>query len=320
MKIIEYDDIDPIEVLHLNLIGLDFSLTPERVKLIRQYDERVFPFFALYAVENGIILGQVGVFRLPMVSDEGLEDVGGVWAVCTHPAYRQRGVATQLLKEAHDRMRSESLRFSTLGTSMHRIAHLLYKKQGYKDVFHSASILLSHRNILKTNDCLYVEQADFEKLNLTDDLFRQVSVNRLGFAHRFENFIPAMVAIGEIALGSIEEKEIWLIWKDNQQVGYLIVKQSRNVLKVVDILLTQGVSIANVISSLVRKVPKPYIQVKSNHRSVTDSLLKLGAQVILQDWSTFMMKPLTPEAMKIDPKSLFGFNTDRFLFSWMDST
>ncbi|MHA2246120.1 MAG: hypothetical protein ACXADY_14245 [Candidatus Hodarchaeales archaeon] len=44
MNILEYDEVDPIEVLQLNLLGLDFSLTPERVSLIRQYDPRPFPF------------------------------------------------------------------------------------------------------------------------------------------------------------------------------------------------------------------------------------------------------------------------------------
>lgn len=30
MKIVEYDDLDPLQVLHLAMLALGFSLTPER--------------------------------------------------------------------------------------------------------------------------------------------------------------------------------------------------------------------------------------------------------------------------------------------------
>ena len=55
MKIVEYDGADPLGVLHLNLMSLRFALTPERVALIRQLDPRPFPFFALYAIADGIV-------------------------------------------------------------------------------------------------------------------------------------------------------------------------------------------------------------------------------------------------------------------------
>ncbi|MGE5221413.1 MAG: hypothetical protein ACM3PY_03185 [Omnitrophica WOR_2 bacterium] len=85
MKILEYDQVDPAQVLYLNLLALGFSLTPEHAVHIRQTDPRLFPCFAIYAVEENKVLGQVGIFRLPMISIEGREDVGGVWAVSTHP-------------------------------------------------------------------------------------------------------------------------------------------------------------------------------------------------------------------------------------------
>jgi hypothetical protein len=61
LKIVEYDDVDLLEVLHLNLLCLGFALTPERVALIHRLDPRPFPFMALYAVEDKTVVGQVGV-------------------------------------------------------------------------------------------------------------------------------------------------------------------------------------------------------------------------------------------------------------------
>ena len=44
MKIIEYDQVDPLGVLHLNLLSLGYALTPEKVALIRRLDPTVRPY------------------------------------------------------------------------------------------------------------------------------------------------------------------------------------------------------------------------------------------------------------------------------------
>lgn len=75
MKITEYNNIDPFQVLHLNRLALGFALTPEHAAHIRRTDPRPFPCFAIYAVEEDMVLGQVGIFRLPMISTEGRLDV-----------------------------------------------------------------------------------------------------------------------------------------------------------------------------------------------------------------------------------------------------
>lgn len=320
MKILEYDEVDPIEVLHLNLLGLNFSLTPERVKLIRKHDSRPFPFLALYAVEEGVVAGQVGVFRSPMTTIEGPEDVGGVWAVLTNPSFKRRGIADLLLEEAHERMRLDGLRFSTLGTSRFRVAHLLYTKHGYQDVFSSPSLLFPNKTIKTENNSLYVEQADPNLLHLADELFQQVSQNQYGFSKRFEPFISAMVTIGEIAIGNIEKNDIWFLWKYNQLVGYFIAKFSGSILQVIDMLLISEISVTDAISSLVTKLRTPYVQIRSTRSTITKILKKNCDYVIPQDWGTFMIKPLTPEVKKTNLIDLFGINTNRFLFSWLDST
>src|SRR5512147_1190279 len=106
MKIVEYDEVDPLKVMYVTQLALDFTLSPEKAAHIRRTDPRPFPCLAVYAVEDEAVLGQVGIFRLPMISTEGREDVGAIWAVSTHPQYSGRGVASALLEEAHARMRA----------------------------------------------------------------------------------------------------------------------------------------------------------------------------------------------------------------------
>jgi GNAT superfamily N-acetyltransferase len=321
MRIIEYDDADPLEILQLNLLGLDFALTPQRVELIRKLDPRPFPFFALYAIEDGVLAGQVGVFCLPMISINGPEEVGGVWAVCTHPSFSRRKIADRLMIEAHEIMKSEGLRFSTLGTSKYRVAHLLYRKQKYQDIFSSSTIFLRIEDIANRSEDLHAELANSNRLFLADDLFREVSENRLGFAKRHEPFIPAMVEIGEIAMGQIEENNVWFLWKDDKLVGYFIAKYSESILNILDLLLIKDINPVAAIASLAKRLNASYIQVKSNHDSLTARLFEVvGARVIPQDWSTFMTKPLVQEIESIDTKKFFGVGTKQFLFSWMDCT
>jgi hypothetical protein len=52
MKILEYDEVDPLGVFYLNMLALEFPLTAEHVAHIRRTDPRPFPFFTLYAVEG----------------------------------------------------------------------------------------------------------------------------------------------------------------------------------------------------------------------------------------------------------------------------
>ena len=63
INILEYNNVDPISVLHLTMLALDFPFTPEHAAHIRQTDPRPFPCFTVNAVEDDRVLGQVGVFR-----------------------------------------------------------------------------------------------------------------------------------------------------------------------------------------------------------------------------------------------------------------
>ena len=314
MKIVEYDDVDPLEVLHLNLLCLGFTLTPERAAMIRRLDPRPFPFLALYAVEDKTVTGQVGVFRLPMISTEGPEDVGGVWAVSTHPAFSHRGTATLLLDEAHARMRAAGLRYSTLGTSRYRVAHLLYRQQEYEDIFVSASVL-AHRETARRETSLRAERARADQLHLADELFEQVAANRLGFARRHSHFFASLVEMGDLNVN-----EIWLLWEGSRLVGYAIARVPESVLIVSDLVLHDAINPAQVVASLVKETTALYVQVRVNRPSELASWQQAGYELAQADWGTFMIKPLIPGVTPEDARRLLGIGTDRFMISWMDTT
>jgi GNAT superfamily N-acetyltransferase len=314
MKIVEYDDVDPYGVLNLNLMGLGYALTPERVALIRQLDARPFPCFAVYAIEDGIVAGQVGVFRLPTVTTEGLEEVGGVWAVCTHPALSRRGIATRLLDEAHARMRSAGLRFSTLGTSRYRAAHKLYQRHGYEDVFSSVAAFTRWERV-SHDSRMRAERAAGEGLELADKHFQRVAAGHLGFARRQSSFIPMLVATGDVGAG-----EVWLLWKEDELVGYALATVSESILTVKNLLLVDGVDAADAVLALGQALSITYLRVRMDHPSVAASLHRAGYPPALPDWDTFMIKPLIPAVTTADARRLLGIGTQRFLISSIDLT
>jgi GNAT superfamily N-acetyltransferase len=181
MKILEYRDIDPLSVLHLTMLALGFPLTPEHAAHIRDTDPRPFPCFTVNAVEGNMALGQVGVFRLPMISTKGREDVGGVWAVSTHPNHARRGIAAALLDEAHSRMRDAGLRFSTLGTSRSGVSHKLYQRHGYVDMNVWATAMTRWERAYQPTQ-LRAQPPGPEGYDFVEKIFADLASDYLGFA------------------------------------------------------------------------------------------------------------------------------------------
>jgi len=314
IRIMEYDQVDPLGVLNLNLLSLNYALTPELVALIRQLDPRPFPFFGLYAVEGGFVVGQVGVYRLPMMTTAGPEDVGGVCAVCTHPAYSGCGVASQLLEDAHRRMRSVDLRFSTLGTTRHSGAHSLYRRLGYEDAY-TPLTTFGPREVLPVDTQLRAERAGLKRLYLADELFQKIASGQLGFARRPESFLAMLTTIGEINV-----EDFWLLWRDDELAGYATTRVLETALLIDYLLIKVGSDTATAVSALAKELPTSFIQVRVDRPSVHDSLRQAGFPEGLPGWGTFMLKPLIPEITVSQGRRLLGIGTERFLTSMLDTS
>jgi len=311
MKILEYDEVDSLNVLQLNLLALEFPLTPERVAHIRRTDPRPFPFFAIYAVEDDQVLGQVGVFRLPMVSREGPEDVGGVWAVSTHPHHAGRGVASRLLKEAHHRMRDAGLRFSTLGTNRYRVAYKLYQQHGYEDMQVLATALASWE-IAHQPTRLRARQLGSEGFDLVDKIFENIARDYLGYAWRHTPFV--------FLRDKVNLADIWLIWENHRPIGYVITQKDKSFLTISSLILTLGTDISEAVAAVVNEIKTDYVKVKITRPVEIASLKRAGYRVAHPTWGAFMLKALAPGVTVEDARHLFGISTDRFLISWLDVT
>jgi GNAT superfamily N-acetyltransferase len=314
MKIFEYGQVDPLEVLHLNMLCLGFQLTPELASVIHLHDPRAFPFFCLYAQVDNSVAGQVGVFRLPVVSTEGADEVGGVWAVCGHPEYANQGIATGLLKEAHARMRAAGLRFSTLGTDRYRVAHRLYEKLGYQDVFSSPSIVARQEKLPETN-VLRAAPAGHENLSLADQLFEQIAAGGLGFARRHRPFFLFLER-----RSYLRGEDLWIIWRGKEAVGYALAFLTTPVLRIANLLLFDEIDPLAAVAAVTQQTGAAYVQVTIDQLAHRDAFEEAGLQLAGGTWGTFMVKPLVEDLTVDDFRRLYGPGTDRFFISNMDIT
>jgi GNAT superfamily N-acetyltransferase len=311
MKILEYNDVDPLQVLNFTLLALDFPLTPEYAAHIRRTDPRPFPCFTVNAVEDDVVLGQVGVFRLPMVTIEGREDMGGVWAVSTHPQHAGRGIASALLEDAHNRMRDAGLRFSTLGTSRSGIAYRLYQRHGYVDMNVWATTLARWETAHQPTR-LRSESAGDRGYDFVEQVFAAVAGDYLGFAWRHTPFTRLR--------DKVKLEEIHILWENNQPVGYALASVKKSILSVSNLLLKKGINPAEAVAAVASQLKTTYVQVKVSRPVEFTSLRQAGYHVAHPDWSAFMVKPLIPEVTVEDARRLLGMGTDRFLISWLDTT
>ena len=225
MRIVTYDEVDPYEVYRLNLAAFGWGLAEADVRRIRRKDPRVFDGFAFYAVERGKPLAQVNPLRMPVRLTTGVETVGGIAGVCSHPSVWGRGYARRTMERAHEWYREEGVRIATLTTSRNIRGFRIYRRMGYVEL---APFYRASRNVPRnrrkphglnlrrvTRDDLPQIQRSFE--GYTRDLY--------GWTARLPQLLTALLAWDP---GYLERYR--LVLRDRTVVGYLRTRPDRGVL------------------------------------------------------------------------------------------
>ncbi len=131
MRVRTYDEIDPIDAFRLSLLSFGGAWDAAKIRRVRASDRRYFEEFALYAEERGRVLAQVVPLRFSVRLSSGVEEVGGLAGVCSHPSVWGRGYARRLIDAVHDRFRELGFRISTLTTSRNIRGYRVYARMGY---------------------------------------------------------------------------------------------------------------------------------------------------------------------------------------------
>ena len=188
MKVRTYDEIDPVDAFRLSVVAFGSAWDEATIGRVRSSDPRYLKEFALYAEERGRVLAQVVPLRFPVRLASGVEEVGGVAGVCSHPSVWGRGFAHRLMDAAHTRLREPGLRISTLTTSRNIRGYRVYAKMGYADLapFRSAVRRVTGRTPPKGYRLRAASRPDMPAIHA---LYRTQTRKMLGWTERPAKFL-----------------------------------------------------------------------------------------------------------------------------------
>ena len=189
MRIRTYDEVDPLGAFRLGTVAFGFALREEEVRRFRRRAaDRLFDGFALYAEDRGRVLAQVVPLRFPVRLTSGVEAVGGLAGVCSHPAVWGRGYARRLMEAAHTLMRQEGLRIATLTTSRNIRGYRVNRQLGYVDLapFYCASRRVGRRAPIRGYRLRRATTADVPQMHAR---YQEQTRDLYGWTERTEDFL-----------------------------------------------------------------------------------------------------------------------------------
>jgi len=216
MQVRTYDEVDPFDVYKLTLAAFGSGLRERWVRLARRRDPRVLDEYAIYAVVRGRPVAQVIPLRMDVRLTSGIEHVGGIAGVCSHPAVWGRGYARRLMEHAHEMYRARDLSIATLATSRNIRGYGLYRRLGYVDLvpFYRATRRVSRRTPRRS--AVRLRKARRSDLPTIQTLFERYVRGLCGWSVRPVELLPLYVAWSADVLDSFR-----LVLRDGGPVGYL---------------------------------------------------------------------------------------------------
>lgn len=311
MEIRTYDEVDPLAVLRLNLLGLGYAFTPELAANIRRLDRRSQDYLCLYAVADGVVAGQVGMFVNTLETLAGPMLFGAAWAVCTLPEMGRRGIARALMAAAEERAAAAGCRAVTLGTTRSRVAHRLYAETGYMDVLSLAQAFDFRAPGPAPPDGITARRADPDDLPALEATYLANTRGMLGFVHRQDDFLRA-------AVGSESRiEEVHGVWRRGEPVGYILAGPGGGMLTVRAALLPPDLPLPGALAALRAVYGLTRVHVTGLVQPAQKDQLAAAGYSVHDTWGTFMLKPLDPA---LDFPRLLGVAEGRFFMDQLDFT
>ncbi len=228
MRVLEYSELTPDQRRRAAGTELSDGEPPslcERINRLRLRGAPYLGYVSFHAVDRGVPVARLGSTRVTFVPAAGdPEKVLGITDVITRSDALRRHFATRLMETAHERARSEGIRWAFLWTHRAWGAHRLYERLGYRDVYSPDLVTrrVSERprpgrravrlRIGRRGDGVRLER-----------LLEEASERRVGFSRRSRGWFAAAIRMGWRTPRSFR-----LVYADGRPVGYALVNLDRH--------------------------------------------------------------------------------------------
>ncbi len=284
MDIVTYDHVpDKAQYMLLQFQGFQSASTPQRLEEWRQRDWRLKGGpVGFCAVENGQLLGFVGVMDIPHRTLQGEATVGGIWGVVTHPTLSRKGIATALMEAAHQYFRNQGHLFSFLTTYRSYVAYRLYIRLGYHDVqpVDRYPIAYAHTRPVPRSKVSPTTLPTDQRDRLTS-AFRRFTANRTGFVVR----PPGFLNFAE-----------WMSSSTPLQVdgGYALVEQRYGVAVVNEIVAEDQEAFGLVLDAVASQSQRGAVDPLVSTPELAEAYRRRGYSLAHGRYWVLMAKPLHP--------------------------
>ncbi len=308
MQIRSYDEVDPYEVYKIGMIGFGWPLTPEYVRHALREDPRVLDGFAIYAMEREKPIAQVVPLEMPVRLTSGVETVGGIAGVCSHPSVWGKGYAWRLMERAHERYRELGLSISTLTTSPNIRGHGIYRRMGYVDL---APFYRGGRSLPAKRDRpkgIKSRSATRKDLSSIHSFYKRHTRGLTGWVMRDSRLLPMRVARDHDTL-----KAYRIVERDGEPVGYLRASRGGNLLAS-EIILPRMSDFRGAIQALESEDRRSLVSLGAvTSRRDQDRYRAVGYDLYGPTLAAVMAMPLDRRFRPRDLPQLFGAGEGRFV-------
>ncbi len=307
MEVLTYDEVDPFEVYKLGMITFGWPITPKYVKHRLREDPRVLDGFAIYAVEKGKVLSQVVPLKMDVRLTSGVETVGGLQGVCSHPTVWGQGYAWRLMERAHEMFRDYGFRISTLLTSRNIRGYGIYKRLGYVTLppSYRASRRLARRKAEQRG--VRIQGATKKDLKSIQAFYEEYNLDMYGWSRRDPRLLSMKVSWDPTSLTPYR-----MVLRNDESVGYLRVPGQGSATD--EVIVPDEQDFADVVRAREGELKSSFASVDDlTARRDLERLRALGYEIYGPKLRTYMALSLDPRLETKRVPQLFGAETEEFI-------
>ncbi|KXA92701.1 hypothetical protein AKJ65_07180 [candidate division MSBL1 archaeon SCGC-AAA259E19] len=283
MEIVKLGEIEDWQMTELTLACFDHTFSAERARKEAETDPRLPDWGGmLYAKEKGRVLGSAGMIYPRAKTKDGIERIGGIHNVCSRPSEARKGTAKKLLKELHQKMRNNGIRYSILHASRKLVAHNLYRELGYKDLYR---VPMAYRktNGKKSNIALKKEKDP----QFVKSLYEKSVEGLYGLIVREDCFWN----LANVR-GFPENDNLRIAYEGDERIGYALFETSRKHSLVEEISAKERTDIPRILEAIENESSSEYIAINRANPNYRDILEECGFRYYDDRWERMMIKNL----------------------------